>query len=601
MDLISLLKARSAHALDLDPSGNVLVRSDLSGTFQLYELAGGELRQLTDFAEPVTGRYIPGSRTALAQMDAGGNERHQLYRFDLDAPPGSDHDRLEPLAVSPGHMQPLIGLSRDGKRAAYVSNKRNNVDLDVYLLDLATLEEECVYFAGGWCMGGSGFSPDGRFLSFLLPGNRPLDVGLRLVDLSSGAVREVHAHPDESAVVGPPAWVDADSFYLSSNVGSDLTALFHMRLDGEPTLALERPYDLECHASGDGGTLLVVGNDGGASRLELFSTAGGLTSLGEVSLPEPGVVGVQVAALPVDPLLSEDGGRLVFTFSSPRRPSEVWAYDGEAVRLTHSPGPDPDELVAASVDSVPSFDGLEVPLYLFRPASSDGLLPVVMMVHGGPEAQAQLRFDPRVQGLVDAGFAVVVPNVRGSTGYGKRYASLDDTVKRLDSVADMAAIHGWLASAGLDPDRAALLGGSYGGYMTLAGVAFQPELWAAGVVFVGISDLVTFLQNTSDYRRAHREREYGSLADDLEFLERASPMRRVEDIRAPLFVVHGENDPRVPVSEARQLEAALRARGVRCELIVYPDEGHGLGKLHNILDAVPRAVAFLEEVLLYRD
>ena len=145
--------------------------------------------------------------------------------------------------------------------------------------------------------------------------------------------------------------------------------------------------------------------------------------------------------------------------------------------------------------------------------------------------------------------------------------------------------------------RAALWGGSYGGYMVLAGVAFSPELWAAGVDIVGISDLVTFLQNTSDYRRAHREREYGSLQHDRAFLEAASPMRRVDEIRAPLFVIHGRNDPRVPVSEAEQLVARLRERGIRCELRIYEDEGHGLARLANRLDAYPAAVAFLQDVL----
>ena len=164
---------------------------------------------------------------------------------------------------------------------------------------------------------------------------------------------------------------------------------------------------------------------------------------------------------------------------------------------------------------------------------------------------------------------------------------------RLDSVADLAAIHSWLPTVGADPTRTALYGGSYGGYMVLAGLAFQPELWAAGIDIVGISSLVTFLENTSAYRRAYREREYGSLADDRDFLEKASPLSRIGDVRAPLFVIHGANDPRVPLSEAQQIEAALRARGVECELVVYPDEGHGLAKRANRLDAYPRAIAFL--------
>jgi len=211
----------------------------------------------------------------------------------------------------------------------------------------------------------------------------------------------------------------------------------------------------------------------------------------------------------------------------------------------------------------------------------------------GFENSKMLAFNPLVQALAAAGHTVLVPNVRGSTGYGKRWYSADDVRLRLDSVADLAALHAWLPSQGLDQSRAALWGGSYGGYMVLAGLAFQPELWAAGVDIVGVSSLVTFLENTSAYRRALREREYGSLERDRDFLESASPLSRIDEIRAPLFVIHGANDPRVPLSEAEQLSAALEAKGVPCELLVYTDEGHGLAKRANRLDAYPRAAEFL--------
>ena len=208
-----------------------------------------------------------------------------------------------------------------------------------------------------------------------------------------------------------------------------------------------------------------------------------------------------------------------------------------------------------------------------------------------------LVFDPVIQALAAVGYGVVVPNVRGSTGYGKRYAALDDTTRRLDSVRDLEAVHRMLDAAGFDPDRAVLWGGSYGGYMVLAGVAFQPALWAAGVDLVGISNLVSFLENTSEYRRAHRELEYGSLANDRDFLIEASPLTHVDAIRAPLFLIHGRNDPRVPLGETQQLVASLEQRGVHCELRIYDDEGHGLARLANQLDAYPSAIKFLDEVL----
>lgn len=257
-------------------------------------------------------------------------------------------------------------------------------------------------------------------------------------------------------------------------------------------------------------------------------------------------------------------------------------------------------LQSPTVHRVPTGDGEQIPTLVYG-AGPDGdpalSGAVVLHVHGGPEGSADQVFHPVIQALAAIGLTVVVPNVRGSTGYGKRWYSLDDVRRRLDSVADLAALHAWLPSQGLDPRRAALWGGSYGGYMVLAGVSMQPALWAAGVDIVGISSLVTFLENTSAYRRAYREREYGSLAQDRDFLELASPLTYLDDIVAPLFVIHGANDPRVPLSEAHQIKAALDGRGVPCELRVYGDEGHGLAKRANKLDAYPAALEFLRRHL----
>jgi dipeptidyl aminopeptidase/acylaminoacyl peptidase len=188
--------------------------------------------------------------------------------------------------------------------------------------------------------------------------------------------------------------------------------------------------------------------------------------------------------------------------------------------------------------------------------------------------------------------------VRGSSGYGKRYEHLDDIRLRLDSVRDLASLHEWLGGREeIDGSRAVVYGRSYGGYMVLAALAFQPDLWAAGIESVGISNFVTFLENTSPYRRAAREREYGSLEHDRDFLIEASPITHVDRMRAPLFIQHGANDPRVPLSESQEIARALRENGVRCELVVYQDEGHSIAKLSNRIDSFTRATTFLDEVL----
>ncbi|MHB1986953.1 MAG: S9 family peptidase [Acidimicrobiales bacterium] len=608
MDLRDLLQSRSARALDEDREGRLLVASDLPGTFQLYELDDG-LRQLTDFAEPVSGRYVPASRHVIVQMDTGGNERHQLYLLDAEDPPGSEVSQLRSIANSPEHVHRILGVRPDGGQLAFSSNKRNGIDFDVYLLDLETLEENLVYSKGGWVQEASGYSPGGRYLSFLLPGSRPLDSDLLLVDLRSGSVLRPLPHPDQAALLEAPAWAGEEAFFVSTNVDRDTAAVLYYDMATQSSeTVLEGEHDLECFTSRDGTSLVVVANAGGRSQADIYDVhrVGARLQLGprrELPLPGDGVISASLLTPP--PLVGDKGTHVTYSFTSPLTPGDVWRSGpgGRPERLTHSPGPDPvtDGLVEPSVGSVSSFDGETVPLFCYRPAVTGHaveLLPVVVVIHGGPESQSVLSFNPVVQALVARGFAVLVPNVRGSTGYGRRYASLDDTVRRLDSVKDLAAIHSWLESAGLDPKRAALYGGSYGGYMVLAGVAFQPELWAAGVDIVGISDLATFLENTSGYRRAHREREYGSLVDDRAFLEAASPLRRADDIEAPLFVIHGENDPRVPVSEARQLVSSLERRGIAHELLVFADEGHGLAKLANRLVAFPRAIAFLEEHLV---
>ena len=597
-----------------DPSGSerLLIRGDATGTMQLAELVDGQPVVLTDLPEPVRGaHFLPGCRRAVLELDAGGNERFGLWLLDLDAAasaPVTSLSRLQPLTDDPRFGHHFAGVSPDGRLIAYLSDRAGGVDFDLWSLALDTGQHRLVHAGGTWFHASSGFAPDGRTVAVLASGDRPLDTDLLLVDVDSGAAVTPLPHQDQAALVGSPAWIGDSSFAVASSIGQDFMTIVRHELGSGATLPLPggpRDADTDVISSRDGSTLLLIENRNGAAVMTLRDAATGAIR-SQLPTPEPGIV----SGLIDPPILSADGSRVYYTLSTPRLPTSVYAFDarnGATRRLTGEPtGVPADRLAPAESHTVTSFDGESVPVFVFRPQPGPGdgpghggaaRPPVVVFVHGGPEAQATQLFNPVIQGLVLAGFGVVVPNVRGSTGYGKRYASLDDTTRRLDSVADLAAVHGFLDQAGFDSARAALWGGSYGGYMVLAGLAFSPELWAAGVDIVGISDLVTFLQNTSDYRRAHREREYGSLQRDRTFLEAASPLRRVDEIRAPLFVIHGRNDPRVPVSEAEQLAANLGERGIRCELRIYEDEGHGLARLANRLDAYPAAVAFLHEVL----
>ena len=618
--LRALLQSRLALLadVDLDPGAGerLLIRSDPSGTMQLFEFSAGTLHELTALPEPVaSARYVPGGRRAVLEVDAGGNERTQLSLLDLDAAaaaPVQSFDALDPLTDDPRFIHHVAGISTDGRLLAYTSNRANGIDFDLWTCELTTRVHRLLYAAGTWLAPGSGISPDGRYISLLSEGTLPLDSDLHLVELATGTATTILPHAGVAAQLGAPAWISPDRFAFGANVDSDMIEIHtHDLRDGttQPLTISDPHRDAEVVASHGGDRVLVIENDGGRSTMRLLDgttdqSAPGAVDAGRDAPPapiptdEPGVVSFHSIGAP---RFSADGSRLYYSLSGPRIPGDVFAYEvasGTTRRLTESPaGVSPEQLVVPEAVTVESFDGEQVPVFLYRPPSGEARPPVVVLVHGGPESQSMLTFNAIVQGLALSGYGVAVPNVRGSTGYGKRYAGLDDTVKRLDSVRDLAAVHGALAGHGFDPDRAALWGGSYGGYMVLAGLAFQPELWAAGVDIVGISDLVTFLENTSAYRRVYREREYGSLAHDRAFLASASPLRRAQAIRAPLFVIHGRNDPRVPVGEAEQLVAKVREQGVRAELVIYEDEGHGLARLANRLDAYPRAVAFLDDVL----
>jgi dipeptidyl aminopeptidase/acylaminoacyl peptidase len=631
-DIRAYLEIRTAAPSGWSPDGRrLLISSDLPGTAQVHRLdlddqdlpvAVEDLVPITRFVEPTGAGYLPAHPTGgdgdvlLLATDVGGNERHQLFTAPADpAEPYAGPDDLDPLVVDPEFIHRPGGVTRDGRRLAYATNRGDGVAFDTWVRDLATGEERCVLATGGWT-GPGGFSPDGRFLAVTEVTTRPGDNRVYLVDLDGlptegpvtaehPAVVELLPHDDlEPSAVGTPSWLpDGSAFVLSADVGRDHADVWRGRVveDEGVGFAVElEPVTDTGWSTGaafdwSGTQLLVTWNEGGITRAELRDPHT-LAVRGPVPLPGDGVAGGF--------RFTRDGRYLTYSYSSPLVPGDAWVvdtHDRSCTRVTVSPcGVDPATFVDAQPVSFPSFDGLEVPAFVLRPAPApDGRpAPVVVVIHGGPESQHRPSFAPLTQYLVASGFAVVAPNVRGSTGYGKRYQHLDDVEKRLDSVADLAALHDWLATQpDLDETRAALYGGSYGGYMVLAGLAFQPERWAAGVDVVGMSDLVTFLENTSPWRRAFREREYGSLEHDRDVLEAASPINRVDQMRAPLLIIHGANDPRVPLSEAEQIHAVLTERGVRCDLLVYEDEGHGLAKLVNRIDAYPKVTAFLHDVL----
>jgi protease II len=601
LDLAQLLAVSVFQALDADSAGRILAGSDASGSMQLTEISpDGSAVPLTALPGPCTGRYLPGERTVVVSHDEGGNERGQLslLRLPLPAGPAGLAD-LEPLVHDPRYMHILADVSAG--RICYLTNRRDGVRFDAVLRDLATGTEQ-IGFAGEGGIHEAVASPDGRWLAVTVPSALANSDQILLVDLTQppgpGRLRALTGAGEHASQERLQWLPGSDGLIASTNRNREFTGIARYSLAAESWtwLITDEEHDLAGWMSPDGTLILVERNDDGASVLALHDSATG-AALRDVPLPAAGCV--THIRLP-DPHWSPDGRAIAMSIDAADMPGDVLLADPATARvraLTSSArylGGSAAALPEAH--QIPAPDGELVPCLVYRsedPADPGLAGSAVLVIHGGPESQAKRNFNPLVQALAAAGHTVLVPNVRGSVGYGKRWYSADDVTLRLESVADLAAIHAYLPKLGLDQARAALYGGSYGGYMVLAGLAFQPELWAAGVDIVGISSLVTFLENTSAYRRAQREREYGSLEHDRDFLLAASPLTRIEEIRAPLFIIHGANDPRVPLSEAEQLHAALTARGQECELLVYPDEGHGLAKRANKMDAYPKALAFL--------
>ncbi|HZP74158.1 MAG TPA: S9 family peptidase [Gaiellaceae bacterium] len=583
LDLRELLSAPLAVPLSFSADGStLLLRSDASGSMQLYtaSVEGGELRQLTDLAEPATGLFLPDGRV-LVETDTGGNERTQLYLL-------GDDGELEPLVVDERFMHATPVVDPRGEVLAYATNRRNGVDFDIAVRNLATGEEH-LFELGGYSFV-AGISPDARFVVALRLGALSGDSDLYLLDRSTGELEHVTPH-EPPAEYDAVVWsADSTSFLTTGDEGREHAAIERYDLATRAwTPVAEDSWDLTVAGDAAGRTVVELANVDGYSRLRCLGGA-------EIALPEPGVVEFVVC--------SPDGRRVAFAFSSAVDPDAVYVYDLEQrslAKLTHFPNVAPQQLRRPTLHRFSSFDGEEIPVFLFTP-DGEGPFPVVVTVHGGPESQWRPKwlpsFAPLTQYLLSRGYAVAAPNVRGSRGYGKRFVHLDDVRLRGDSVADLASLHTWLdGRPEIDASRAALYGRSYGGFMVLAGLAFQPELWAAGIEAVGLANLVTFLERTSAYRRAAREREYGSLEHDREFLLEISPGNHVERIRAPLLVQHGRNDPRVPVFESETIHRQLTERGIRCELVIYEDEGHMVTKRPNRIDFFTRAADFLDEVL----
>jgi len=595
MDIARFLNVRNAYGATLGHRGDrVTFLLDTTGVPQVWTLEspGAWPEQRTFFEERVT--FVdasPAEDTVVFGMDEGGNERTGFHRLDLEG------GTIEPLTVAPEAKHRWGGFSSDGERFAFAANRRDESVFDVHVqpADVAGPDAARLVHEGDGWLSLSGWSPDdGRLAVHQAYSNYDHDV--YVLDVDTGDWTHVTPHEGDVRFTGVEWGPDGDALYLATDLGADTLYLGRLDLDTHDVELVVDGGDWNVEGATihrDTGRAVYTRNVDGYTELSVGRLDGAdVEPLPEPDLP-PGVYGG------VD--FAPDGDRFAVTVTGRTHNPNVYLVDvgtGEAERWTRASlaGIPRETFAEPDVVRFQTFDGREIPGLVSLPGRAhDPPYPVIVDVHGGPESQRRPSFSPVTGYFLDNGYAVFEPNVRGSTGYGKAYTRLDDKRNRMDSVADLAAGVQWLAAReDVDADRIVALGASYGGFMVLSALTEYPELWAAGVDIVGIANFVTFLENTGSWRRSLREAEYGSLADDRDFLESISPVNHVDEIRAPLLVLHGANDPRVPVGEAEQI-AAEAGEHVPTELLVFDDEGHGFSKLENRIEAYRRIVDFLAE------
>jgi len=605
------LDVRSAYGPTFSSDGRYLAfLTDITGLPQVWRVAlpteQGEPAwpdQLTFGGDRVLDVHYspaPGDGRLIFGRDVGGNENAQLYLLPAD---GSGEILL--TTGYEGAMHTFGEWSDDGQQILFAANRRDARLFDLYVQVLGG-EARMVWRneTPGYLVNVH-FSPDGRH-AVLARMQSSFHHELFEVDLVPGTARQLLATEEDVRYLQCEYAADGRSLYLDTDLGADHLHIARLDLASGELETLAAP-DWDCEAiclAPDGRRLAYAVNVDGARQVHMLDLVSGVAREGPAVAEVPGVLADGRL------VFSPEGKDLAFSFSTATRTADVYLWNGQsdvllpATRSSHGGVPH-DAFVAPNAVRYPTFDHdadgevRQVPAWFYVPREARPPYPVVVWVHGGPEGQYSPGFHPVIQYLLASGYAVLAPNVRGSTGYGKAYSHLDDVEKRMDSVADLAYAAYWLRDQpDIDGERIVVYGGSYGGFMVLSALTAYPDLWRAGVDIVGISNLATFLENTSDYRRAHREAEYGSLVRDRAFLESIAPINHIAQVRAPLMVIHGANDPRVPLSEAEQLVKALETRRVPVEFLIFGDEGHGLVKLQNKLVAYPAIVAFLERYAL---
>jgi len=597
-DVGRYLEFRGASLANWHPmKREMLITTRFADTAQLHfvKFPGGDRKQVTFTAERVLGgslRPKTGEFVVFSQ-DTGGGEFYQLYRLDLA-------DGRVTLLTDGKSRNSGPRWSKSGRQFAYTSTRRTGRDTDIWIMDPADPKSDRLALqlsGGGWAV--TDWSPDdsklliGEYISIN-------ESHLHLADIAAGTKELITPKATEKVAYSDARFArDAKSVFFTTDKGSEFHRLTRMDLATKQQTVLTPHINWDVDSfdlSPDGGTIAFVANEDGVGVLHLLNTRTGK------EIPAPKLPLGTVSNLE----WHENGRDLGFNLTSAKSPLDIYSVDvkgGKVERWTESEtgGLDAGAFVEPEMIKLKSFDGLGISGFIYRPDAKKfpGRRPVIISIHGGPEGQSRPGFQTRMNYFInELGCALLYPNVRGSAGYGKSFLQLDNGFKREDSVKDIGAFIEWVKrDAGLDGARIAVMGGSYGGYMVLGSLTHFNDQLRCGIDVVGISNFVTLLESTAEYRRDLRRVEYGDERDPKmrEFLQKISPLTNAKKITKPLFVVQGRNDPRVPLTEAEQMVKAVRGNGGSVWYLMAKDEGHGFAKKKNA------DFQFLASILFFRE
>jgi len=592
--LEAFLQISSNGRPQIAPKGGVYFVSDLREVPQLFFLKAPNLwpEQITSFADGVKYYQLsPDGEKILVATDQGGDEQYNIYLLE------PAKKKIEPLLVDRATRVESLQWGPGSDWFAYTANTRNKTDMDLYRFELKGKKSQLLTELTG-LNSVSDISRDGSLIA-ISTYRSITDSDVNIWEAGKPIKTMPFKVGDESVVTDGKFSADGKGIFFLSDREKGIHQLYFAPLDGSkpPKAMTSGPWATEVFVMDNLKKAILYGtNEEGYSRMAGFAidAKGARTK----TLLTPKLYKEMIGT----PAIAYVQGRetIFFAKTSSTESSDIWQWNHpkQTQWTQSSKGLITKECFSTEeLIHYPTFDGKQIPAFLYKPKNATGPVPYILYLHGGPEAQFRPSFSRIFQYLLQRGFGILAPNVRGSTGYGKEYTQLDNYKKRMDSVRDGIEGAKWLlAKRYTVPGKLAINGGSYGGFMVLRSIQVEPELFSAASESVGIANFVTFLKNTKPYRRAAREVEYGPLSDET-FLKSISPMTYLDQIKTPLLIFHGANDPRVPLSETEQVIDQLKKRSVTAEVKIFADEGHGNTKLRNIMEQAKLMVYFFEKNL----